>query len=201
MFAAFLGTGLVAANLSSPAEAATTKSAKAKSSASKAAAPKTEEKKASPSADNPSLLGAFRDWYAYSSGTGANQVCYVLSQPANTQPKGVNRDPIFFLISSWPKSKTIHQPNVMPGYTYKADSKPRAAIGSDKFDFFPGRNDKANGAWLDGDPSDEARFINAMKRGQRMIVTGVSARGTLTTDTYSLAGISAALDKIDTSCK
>ena len=33
-----------------------------------------------------------------------------------------------------------------------------------------------------------------------MIVTGTSQRGTLTQDTYSLAGISDALDKIHSTC-
>ena len=34
-----------------------------------------------------------------------------------------------------------------------------------------------------------------------MSITGISSRGTLTRDNYSLAGISAALDKIDAACK
>jgi hypothetical protein len=33
-----------------------------------------------------------------------------------------------------------------------------------------------------------------------MVITGRSARGTLTTDRYSLNGISAALDKINSEC-
>ena len=50
------------------------------------------------------------------------------------------------------------------------------------------------------DTSDEQRLIDAMRRGQQAIVTGVSSRGTLTKDTYSLAGISAALAKIHSTC-
>ena len=42
-------------------------------------------------------------------------------------------------------------------------------------------------------PADEAKLLAAMKRGQELSVTGTSARGTLTRDNYSLAGLSAAL--------
>jgi len=40
-----------------------------------------------------------------------------------------------------------------------------------------------------------------MKGGTSLIVKGTSSRGTLTTDKYSLLGISAALDKIGEACK
>ena len=39
-----------------------------------------------------------------------------------------------------------------------------------------------------------------MKRGAQIVVTGTSQRGTVTHDTYSLAGLSDALDKIHESC-
>ena len=49
--------------------------------------------------------------------------------------------------------------------------------------------------------ADEKKLIDAMKRGAEMSVTGTSSRGTLTRDNYSLAGISAALDKVAATCK
>ncbi len=48
---------------------------------------------------------------------------------------------------------------------------------------------------------DEQRLIDAMRAGQQVIVTGISKRGTLTRDVYSLAGISAALDRAHQECK
>ena len=39
-----------------------------------------------------------------------------------------------------------------------------------------------------------------MKAGKQLIVRGTSSRGTATTDTYSLAGFSAALAAIDKAC-
>ena len=41
----------------------------------------------------------------------------------------------------------------------------------------------------------------AMKGGKAMVVKGTSSRGTLTTDTYSLAGFTAAYAAIGKACK
>jgi hypothetical protein len=40
----------------------------------------------------------------------------------------------------------------------------------------------------------------AMRDGKQMVVKGVSSRGTKTTDTYSLAGVSQAYDAINEAC-
>ena len=45
------------------------------------------------------------------------------------------------------------------------------------------------------------KLLAAMKRGNTMIVTGTSSRGTLTTDRYSLSGITAAIEAIGKACK
>ena len=40
-----------------------------------------------------------------------------------------------------------------------------------------------------------------MKNGKTMSVSGVSWRGTQTSDRYSLSGVTAAMNKIDSMCK
>ena len=42
------------------------------------------------------------------------------------------------------------------------------------------------------DSATDATLVEAMKKGSKMVVEGVSSRGTKTTDTYSLSGFSAA---------
>lgn len=150
-------------------------------------------------ADSPTLLGAFKDWSAYTTGSGKTKTCYALSQPKSMLPKNVNRDPVFFLISDWPARKAKGEPEVVPGYPYKEGSKVTAQVGSDKFTFFTKNEDKTGNAWVEA-KADEARLVDSMRRGSQMIVTGTSSRGTLTKDTYSLSGVSAALDKIHKAC-
>jgi hypothetical protein len=115
--------------------------------------------------------------------------------PANT-----SRDSVFFLISSWPGRKVRNEPSVVPGYQYKPGTKVQVQVGSDKFELFTKNDGSAGGAWVEN-PADEKKLIDAMKRGAEMSITGMSSRGTLTRDDYSLAGISAALDKVAATCK
>jgi hypothetical protein len=147
----------------------------------------------------PTLVGTYTNWFAYSSGNGAEKVCYVLGQPKSSVPKA-RRDPIFFLISTWPAKKKLAEPSVVPGYEYKEQSKAEVQIGSDKFPFFTKNDDDAGGAWMET-AKDERRLLDAMRRGSSMTVIGTSARGTLTRDTYSLAGITAAIDAANKACK
>ena len=148
----------------------------------------------------PSLLGSFHDWHAYSTGKGANRLCYVLSQPKQTNPDNVKRDSAYFLISTWPGRKVRNEPSVVPGYPYKDGARAQVLVGTDKFEFFTKNDGSAGGAWLEN-PADEKKLIESMKKGAGMTIAGVSARGTETKDSYSLAGLSAALQKIDASCK
>ncbi|MEM8744554.1 MAG: invasion associated locus B family protein [Pseudomonadota bacterium] len=44
-------------------------------------------------------------------------------------------------------------------------------------------------------------MVTAMKAGSTMVVQGRSTRGTLTTDEYSLSGITKALDAVTKACQ
>ena len=155
---------------------------------------------ASAAEEKPALLGSFRDWHVYSVGAGADRLCYALSQPKQVNPANVNRGEVFFLISTWPGRRVRNEPSVVPGYPYPEGGKTQVQVGSDKFEFFTKNEGGNGGAWME-DPANERRLVDTLKRGSQMSITGTSVRGTLTRDNYSLAGISAALDKIDAECK
>jgi invasion protein IalB len=69
-------------------------------------------------------------------------------------------------------------------------------IGAQTFKLFT-NGDKA---WALSDTEDK-KIVDAMKRGSRMIVNGVSARGNKTKDSYSLNGFSSAYKAISNKCK
>jgi hypothetical protein len=150
-------------------------------------------------ADAPQKLGTFKNWAAFTSGAGDGRVCYALSAPRMTEPVKVKRDPAYFLINDWPGRKAKSEPEIVPGYEYKDGSKVTVEVGADKFEFFTKNDGVAGGAWVE-QQADETRLVEAMRRGAEIIVTGVSKRGTMTRDTYSLAGLSEALDKVHESC-
>jgi hypothetical protein len=144
----------------------------------------------------PTLLGTFEDWESYKNADARGAVCWAVTTPKAKEPATAKRDAIYFLITTWPKQGISNEPSVIIGYQFKDASPATVEVGSDKFNFFT----KADGAWLQS-KQDEQRLIAAMRGAPELTVKGFSKRGTLTTDTYSLKGISAALDKMAEGCK
>lgn len=153
------------------------------------------------SSSDATLLGVSRDWSSFTSGSGSSKICYAISKPTATLPKKAKRDPIYFLITDWPgrNPKAKAEPEVVPGYPYKAGSTVTASVDGKAFEMFTDNDGSAGAAWV-RHRADEVKLIDAMKSGKSLVVTGFSSRGTKTVDTYSLAGVSDALDLIHKSC-
>lgn len=156
---------------------------------------------AASAADGPTLLGSSGNWSALTSGSGSSKICYAVSKPTSTDPRKVHRDPVYFVITDWPgrSPKAKSEPEVVPGYQYKDGSAVTAQVGGDKFLFFTENHSGAGAAWV-REHADEIKLVEAMKHGQKLVVTGISTRGTRTTDTYSLAGLDDALQKAHAAC-
>jgi hypothetical protein len=148
--------------------------------------------------ESPTSLGASGDWEAFTYETEGSKVCYIYSQPKKSaaNKKGVARGPIYFMITHWPGKKVKGQPSTFIGYNFKENSEVKLVVDGKDFNLYP----VGNMAWTDKVETERA-IITAMKSGKSMAVSGVSAKGTETTDTYSLAGISAAMDTINGACK
>ena len=150
-------------------------------------------------AAQPALLGSFKNWSAYETGSGDAKVCYALSRPTQSEPAKIKRDPPFILINDWPARHAKAEPEIVPGFQYKDGSSVTAQIGGDTITFFTKNDGGAGGAWIEAQ-AEEERFVNIMKAGSEAVVTGTSKRGTLVRDTYSLAGFADALDKAHQAC-
>ena len=137
------------------------------------------------------------DWEnkGYISKDSTGLICYVSSEPNSSLPKGVNRDPIHFLVVDRKGLGTRNEVQTLIGYTIKKGSKPSASVDGKTYPMIP----DGSGAWL-ASAADEPGFVAAMKAGKSLVVTGTSTRGTETTDTYSLAGATAALDAANKAC-
>ena len=57
-----------------------------------------------------------------------------------------------------------------------------------------------NRAWALG-PEDDSNLVTRMKRGNKLVVTGISSRGNTTIDDYSLSGFTKAKAFMDKLCK
>jgi invasion protein IalB len=147
-------------------------------------------------AKDPTPLGESGDWAAYAYKAKGGKVCYVVSQPKGSAPKNAKRDPVFFLITHRPGQSVRNEVSTIIGYPFKKDVNVEVAIDDKGYTLFT----NGDGAWADTKDKDK-KVVAAMKKGKSMTVSGTSERGTETTDTYSLKGLSDALDKIDAACK
>ncbi|WP_075217262.1 invasion associated locus B family protein [Mongoliimonas terrestris] len=147
-------------------------------------------------AQTQTLLEQFNRWTTYAYNGNAGKVCYAITQPQKTEPSGLNRDPAYVFVTNRPKEGVRHEFSVETGYPYKEGSKTTVKIGNDTFVLFT----KESGAWVEN-AAEESRLIAAMRAGSDMVVTGTSRRGTTTTDTYSLSGVTAAVNRIDGECR
>jgi invasion protein IalB len=161
------------------------------------AAAAQDKKKAEPT-DQATLLGQFGDWGAYKASPGGKMVCFALSKPTSavTDPPGRNRDPSYAFVSTRPAEKVKNEVSIIVGYPQKPGVDASATIGSANYVMYT-QND---GAWVKN-AAEEAQMVDAMRKGSDMVIKSISTHNTKTTDTYSLKGISDALDKVATECK
>ncbi len=144
----------------------------------------------------PKLLGKYGDWSAYTYKENGKNVCYMASTPKRDEGKYTQRGDIYAVVTHRPSEKSFDVVNFVAGYTYKKGSKVEIKIGKETFNNIFTDADKA---WTLTEKDDQA-LVAAMKRGQRMIVKGVSSRGTQTKDTYSLSGFTRAYKVISAKC-
>lgn len=154
---------------------------------------------AQPAKEQAVLLGQFGDWGAYKASPDSKSVCFALSKPtsAETDPPGRNRDPAYIFVSTRPAEKVKDEVSVIVGYPQKPGVEAQATIdGSSKYTLYT----QDDGAWVKN-AAEEPQMVEAMRKGTSLVVTSESSRGTKTTDTYSLRGVSDALDKVASECK
>ena len=154
--------------------------------------------KAAPGGGQPTLLGQFGDWGAYTAASGARKVCYALAKPASsqTEPPNKPRDPAYIFVSTRPSENVRNEVSIVIGYPFKPNTEASAVVGTASFALYT----QQDGAWIKN-VSEEARLVDALRSGQSAVVKGVSVKGTQSTDTFSLKGFSQALDRTDQECK
>jgi len=144
------------------------------------------------------LIAEFGDWGAYTAAPGGKKICFALAKPASseTSPPNRPRDPAWLFVSTRPAEKVREEVSVIFGYPLKANSDATVEIGSTNFAMYT-QND---GAWVKN-AAEEARLVEAMRKGTEITVKGESSRGTRTIDKFSLKGVVQALDRAAQECR
>jgi invasion protein IalB len=147
------------------------------------------------------LLGQYGDWGAYTASPGGQKVCFALAKPTSSVDIPPNRrtaaNPVYMFISTRPAEKVSNEISVLvTGYQFKPNSEASVAVGSTNFAMYT-QND---GAWVKN-AAEEAKLIDTMRKSADVAIKATSSRGTQTTDTFSLKGLSQAIDRVAQECK
>ena len=146
----------------------------------------------------PTLIGQFGTWGAYTATPNGKKVCFALAKPSSskTNPPNRPRDPAYAFVSTRPAEKVINEVSIMIGYTLKPGSESSLEVGGASYAMYT----QGDGLWIKN-AAEEERMVDAMRKSADVIVKGISAKGTETTDTFSLKGLSQALDRLAQDCK
>ena len=146
----------------------------------------------------PTLIGQFGTWGAYSATPNGKKVCFALAKPSSskTNPPNRPRDPAYAFVSTRPAEKVNNEVSVMIGYALKPGSESSLEVGGAAYAMYT----QGDGLWIKN-AAEEERMVEAMRKSADLVVKGVSAKGTETTDTFSLKGLAQALDQIAQDCR
>jgi invasion protein IalB len=146
----------------------------------------------------PTLIGQFGTWGAYTAAPNGKKVCFALAKPSSskTTPPNRPRDPAYAFVSTRPAEKVTNEVSVMIGYAIKPGSESTLEVGGASYAMYT----QGDGIWIKN-AAEEERMVDAMRKSADVTVKGVSAKGTETTDTFSLKGLAQALDRLAQDCR
>lgn len=126
--------------------------------------------------------------------------CWAVTAPKETvntkdgQPVSVRRGDILLFVTYRPGSAQ-GEVSFTGGYPFASGSTVTLDVGGTTFELFT----ENEWAWS-GSKEDDAKIIAALKGGSSAVLSARSGRGTQTKDTFSLLGVSAALDEAAKRC-
>jgi hypothetical protein len=146
----------------------------------------------------PSLIGQYGTWGAYTAMPNGRKVCFALAKPSSskTNPPNRPRDPAYAFVSTRPAEKVVNEVSIMIGYALKPGSESSLEVGGAAYAMYT----QGDGLWIKN-AAEEEQMVTAMRKSAEVTVKGVSAKGTETTDVFSLKGLAQALDRLAQDCK
>ena len=155
----------------------------AKSTAAKPAAKPEPAATAAAGGAEPTLIGQFGTWGAYTAAPNGKKVCFALAKPSSskTNPPNRPRDPAYAFVSTRPAERVVNEVSIMIGYALKPGSESSLEVGGSSFAMYT----QGDGLWIKN-AAEEEQMVSAMRKSADVTVKGVSAKGTETVDVFSL---------------
>ncbi len=150
--------------------------------------------------ESENLVAVHEDWYVFEE-TSPTKYCWTASQPEESvhtrdgRIVSVRRGAILLYISFIPERNVTGEISFQSGYPFRDGTAVTVDIDGQEFKLFT----LGGMAWTNSD-QDNRKMVQALKRGKEAVVVGVSSRGTVTTDTFSLMGVTAAVEDAQKRC-
>jgi len=142
-------------------------------------------------------IKSFKDWSVHVIGKKNKRICYIHGVPKILSKigKSKRRDATYIQVTHRIENKVRNEVSITAGYVYKKETEAKVNISGKNFLLFT----DGGTAWAK-DARNDSALVAAMRAGAKMVITGISSRGTVTKDHYSLAGFTAAHRGINKSC-
>ena len=112
----------------------------------------------------PTLIGQFGTWGAYTATPNGKKVCFALAKPSSskTNPPNRPRDPAYAFVSTRPAEKVINEVSIMIGYALKPGSESTLEVGGATYAMYT----QGDGLWIKN-AAEEERMVEAMRKSRR----------------------------------
>lgn len=150
-------------------------------------------------ASQPRALGTFEAWTAAELAERGGKICYMVARPAKSDPQNVRRGDILLMVTHRQAAKQRDEVSFQSGYPFKEGAPVVMEIDKKRFELFTNPKVDPESAWSRDGAMDKA-LVEAMRKGEALLVRGESTRNTQTTDTFSLMGFSKAYAEIGKAC-
>lgn len=128
--------------------------------------------------------------------------CWGVSKPKETvntrngQTVQARRGDILLFVTFRPGAGANGEVSFTGGYPFAPGSTVEVNVDGTTFNLI------TDGEWAwPGSPTEDGPILTALKRGTTAVITARSARGTVTKDTFSLRGFTAAMTEAEARCK
>jgi len=145
-------------------------------------------------------VAAKTDWSVFED--KSPKECWAVSKPKETinskdgRVVAVKRGEILLMTFFRPEAGVKGQVTFTGGFPFASGSTVTASIDGSNYELF------TEGEWAwPASTADDGKIIAAMKRGATAVLQARSGRGTLTKDTFSLSGFTAAYEEAEKRCK
>lgn len=142
------------------------------------------------------LISSHGDWKAYRHGSGDTRMCFAVTSASEQVPSSSDRQKAHIYVTAWPRAGIRSEISVLVGTFMRRGTEIRADVGGRSF-ALQADGDRA----FVVDQVEEQRLLEAMQRGKVLTVAASTGQGEILRDSYSLSGVTAAVQAATASCQ